>query len=80
MTRYSVCVGDLWVAAVYEATGPGIKLTNQREDACSWVTHEAAAGAAKVASTFFKTPAWIHVAQEADAPASWKVHNASAAV
>jgi len=73
VTRYSIRVGDQWIAAVYDVTGPGVKLTDQREDACSWVTHEAAAGAARVVSGFFKEPAWIYVAQEDDQPASWKV-------
>ena len=78
MTRYSIRVGDHWVAAVYDVTGPGIKLTDQQEDACSWVTHERAAGAARVVSGFFKEAAWIYVVQEPDYPASWKVQRAEA--
>jgi hypothetical protein len=74
-----ICVGDQWVAAVYDVTGPGIKLTSQQEDACSWVSHDKAAGAARVVSAFFKEPAWIYVSQEADYPASWKVQRASVA-
>jgi len=78
VTRYSIRVGDHWVAAVYDVTGPGIKLTDQQEDACSWVTHERAAGAARVVSSFFKESAWIYVVQEPDYPASWKVQRAEA--
>jgi len=70
MTRYSVCVEGRWLAAVYDS-GPGIMLTNQREDACSWALYERAVEAAKVASHFFKAPAFVHCTEEPDYPASW---------
>jgi hypothetical protein len=75
MTRYSIKLDDRWIAATYDS-GPGILLTDQREDACSWVTHEAAVVAAKQVSEFFKRPAWIHVAEEPNYPASWKIADA----
>lgn len=74
MTRYSVKVGEEWIAAVYEPTGPGICLTSQVEDAGSWVTHEKAAEVARLATQFFKEPAWIHVTEEANYPSSWNAY------
>lgn len=35
-------------------------LTHKAEDACSWVTYERACEAARLASQFFKYPAFIH--------------------
>jgi hypothetical protein len=70
MTRYQVCVEGRWLAAVYDS-GPGIMLTDQRADACSWALYERAVQAARVASDFFKTSAFIHCAEEPDYPASW---------
>jgi uncharacterized protein GlcG (DUF336 family) len=72
VTRYSVCVDGRWLAAVYDS-GSGIMLTEQREDACSWVTHEAAVKAARVASTFLNSSAFVHAAEEPNYPASWGV-------
>ena len=74
MTRYLVKVGDRWIAAVYEPTGPSICLTSQEEDAGSWVTHEKAAQVARLATQIFKEAAWIHVAEEADYPPSWNAY------
>ena len=79
VTRYSVKVGDRWIAASYGSAGPGILLTNQREDAGSWVSHEKAAQVARLASQFFKETAWIHVAEEADYPPSWNAHKSACA-
>lgn len=74
VTRYSVKIGDEWVAASYGSSGPGILLTTQAEDAGSWVTHEKAAQVARLATQFFKETAWIHVAEEADYPSSWNAY------
>ena len=41
--RYALVLDqDLYLAACYEATGSGIKLTTVAEDACSYVTIEKA--------------------------------------
>jgi len=41
--RYALSVhNDFYLAACYEATGSGIKLTTVEEDACSYVTIEKA--------------------------------------
>jgi len=80
VTRYSVKVGDRWVAASYSSSGPGILLTNQGEDAGSWVTHEKAAEVAQLATQFFKETAWIYVAEEADVPSSWNAYKGACAV
>ena len=74
VTRYSVKVGEQWIAASYSSGGPGILLTDQVEDAGSWVTHEKAAQVARLATQFFKEAAWIHVAEEADYPPSWNAY------
>lgn len=71
MTRYSVCVEGRWLSAVYD-NGSGIMLTDQRDDACSWVRHESAVYAARVASEFFKAPAFVHCTEEPNYPASWR--------
>lgn len=71
MTRYSVKVGDLWIAASYSPSGPGILLTIKEEDACSWVTHEKAVDVARLATQFFKEIAWVHATEEPDYPPSW---------
>ena len=39
--------GSRFLAASYEPTGSGIKLTDLREDACSWVTIDKAAEVAR---------------------------------
>jgi hypothetical protein len=78
VTRYAVKIGDQWIAASYGRSGPGILLTDQREDAGSWVTHEKAVQVAKLATQFFKELAWIHVADEPDYPASWNVSRGAA--
>jgi hypothetical protein len=79
VTRYSVKVGEQWIAASYSSAGPGILLTNQAEDAGSWVTHEKAAQVARLASQFFKETAWIHVAEEANYPSSWNAYKGACA-
>lgn len=63
MTRYSLRLDEHWIAATYDS-GSGVALTDQREDACSWVTHDAAVAAAKHVSAFFDRPAWIYVHEE----------------
>jgi len=74
VTRYSVKVGDRWIAASYASVEAGILLTDQVEDAGSWVTHEKAAQVARLATQFFKEAAWIHVAEEVDYPPSWNAY------
>lgn len=72
MVRYSVLVGSLWVAAVYDATGSGIALTERYEDACSWASHERAMEAARVVSAAYGDQAWIYVTVEQPSqPLSW---------
>ena len=39
--------GSRFLAASYEPTGSGIKLTDLRKDACSWVTIDKAAEVAR---------------------------------
>lgn len=79
MTRYSVKVGDLWVAASYERSGPGILLTNKEEDAGSWVTHERAVEVARLATQFFNEMAWVYATEEPDRPASWNTSRSAVA-
>ena len=79
VTRYSVKVGEQWIAASYSSAGPGILLTIKQEDAGSWVTHEKAAQVARLATQFFKELAWIHVAEEADYPSSWNAYKGARA-
>jgi hypothetical protein len=78
VTRFSVSVGCRWLAATYD-NGPGMVLTYQREDACSWVTMERACDAARLATDFFNIPAAIVVAEEPDYPRSWSATGAEAA-
>ena len=41
--RYAIALpNDLYLAACYEATGSGIRITDVAEDACSYVTIEKA--------------------------------------
>jgi len=47
MTRYAIAVDDIYVAACYEPVGSGIKFTEHREDACSYVTIDKACSVAK---------------------------------
>lgn len=49
MTRFVLAFpdGSRFLAASYEPTGSGIKLTDLREDACSWVTIDKAAEVAR---------------------------------
>ena len=74
VTRYSVKIGDEWIAASYSSSEPRILLTTQVEDAGSWVTHEKAVEVARLATQFFKETAWIHVAEEATYPPSWNAY------
>ena len=79
MTRYSIKVGEQWIAASYGSTGSGIRLTIKQEDAGSWVTHEKAAEVARLATQFFKETAWIHVAEEPNYPPSWNAYKGASA-
>jgi hypothetical protein len=64
VTRYSVLINDLWLAAAYGPDGSGLLLTDRQEDACSWVTVERAAASARLASNFFKNPAVVRAIEE----------------
>ncbi len=49
--RYALLIqNDTFLAACYEATGSGIKLTKNAEDACSYVTLEKAMAVAQAVS------------------------------
>jgi len=49
--RYALLIqNDTFLAACYEATGSGIMLTKNAEDACSYVTLEKAVAVAKAVS------------------------------
>lgn len=49
--RYALSLqNDTFLAACYEATGSGIKLTKNAEDACSYVTLEKAMAVAQAVS------------------------------
>jgi hypothetical protein len=47
MTRYAIAVDDIYVAACYEPVGSGIRFTEHRDDACSYVTIDKACSVAK---------------------------------
>ena len=49
VTRFALVYpdGSRYLAASYEPTGSGIKLTDKCEDACSWVTIDKAAEVAR---------------------------------
>jgi hypothetical protein len=72
MTRYRVAVGKHWLAAVYDDSSDGIRLTDLPEDACSWVTHEKALGAYALACALFVDGVELQVVEEPDFPASWR--------
>lgn len=74
MTRYSVHVCGCWLAATYGPDGSGLLLTDKREDACSWVTHERAVTAARTAAEFFNEEAFVHAVEEPNFPRSWSVN------
>ena len=45
--RYLLRSKDLYVSACYDTTGSGVKLTENRADACSYVTFEKAVSVAR---------------------------------
>ena len=61
--RYALSLqNDTFLAACYEATGSGIKLTRNAEDACSYVTLEKALAVAQaVSQSIGQVPAVIEV-------------------
>jgi hypothetical protein len=73
MTRYSVRVGSLWLAAVYDQSSNGIQLTPNKGDACSWVTYGKAVEAARIATAAYKTQAEIVCVWEPNYPQSWNL-------
>jgi hypothetical protein len=71
MTRYRIAVGQYWLAAVYDGSSTGIKLTLNKEDACSWATQEKALAAYAVATERFLEGVQLDLVEEPDYPASW---------
>lgn len=71
VTRYAVQVGQLWLAAAYDASSNGLCLTKRREDACSWSTHERALQGYRLARESFSKEVALVVVEEPDYPASW---------
>lgn len=71
MTRFVVCAGNLYVTAVYDATGNGIGLTPNKEDAGSWVTYERAVEAARIVAQCLGGFVSVHGVTEPDYPKSW---------
>lgn len=67
MSRYALSitrpdVDPLYLAASYEQTGSGIRITDKLEDACSYVTIEQACAVAKaLRHTFNEPPSVIEV-------------------
>jgi hypothetical protein len=67
MARYALSitkpeVDPLYLAASYEQTGSGIRITDKREDACSYVTIEQASAVARaLRHTFNHAPTIIEV-------------------
>ena len=67
MTRYALSITNtdtepLYLAASYETTGSGIRITDCAEDACSYVTFEQAANVARqLKDTFSNAPQVIEV-------------------
>lgn len=67
MTRYALSIArpeaePLFLAASYEQTGSGIRITEKSEDACSYVTIEQASAVARaLRHTFNQTPSIIEV-------------------
>lgn len=61
--RYALSVqNDLFLAACYEATGSGIMLTKNAEDACSYITLEKALAVAQaVSASIGQVPSVIEV-------------------
>ena len=61
--RYALSLqNDTFLAACYEATGSGIKLTRNAEDACSYVTLEKAMAVAQaVSGSIGQVPSVIEV-------------------
>lgn len=54
--RYALKLQNVYLAACYEATGSGIRLTDKPEDACSYVTVEKALSVAVQLSKTFDSP------------------------
>lgn len=61
--RYALSLqNDTFLAACYEATGSGIRLTKNAEDACSYVTLEKALAVAQaVSGSIGQVPSVIEV-------------------
>ncbi len=45
--RFLLKSNDLYVSACYETSGSGVKLTENRDDACTYVTFEKAVSVAR---------------------------------
>lgn len=66
-------MGPYWLAAVYDSTSSGIKLTRDAEDACTWVTQEAAVKALTQISGVYTEDAFLQAVEEPNYPPSWGV-------
>ena len=71
MTRYLVVADGRYVTALYGPRGSGIGLTDSKDDAGSWVTHERAVEAAKVVAKCLGGFVAVHGVDEPDYPRSW---------
>ena len=71
MTSYLVMADGRYVTALYGPSGSGIGLTDNKDDAGSWVTNERAVEAAKVVAKCLGGFVAVHGVDEPDYPRSW---------
>lgn len=73
MTRYIISIANKgWLMALYDTNSSGVTLTGTREDACSWVTYEAAQAAALQMRSMFSDEIRIEATEEPLYPRSWE--------
>ena len=71
MNRYVVVVDGRYVTSLHGPSRVGIGLTDTKDDAGSWVTHERAVEAAKVVAKCLGGFVAVHGVDEPDYPRSW---------
>ena len=71
MNRYVVVVDGRYVTSLHGLGRVGIGLTDTKDDAGSWVTHERAVEAAKVVAKCLGGFVAVHGVDEPDYPRSW---------
>jgi hypothetical protein len=71
MNRYVVVVDGRYVTSLHGPGRVGIGLTDTKDDAGSWVTHESAVEAAKVVAKCLGGFVAVHGVDEPDYPRSW---------